>query len=110
MATKPEALFSSTFAPGSFGGLEKIKQQLHKAVECPVEYPETFLNCGMGAGKGVLFYGPAGTGKILLAQVIANEFQTNLIPIEVCRLALHHSEGGAVDICAGRRAAHDGER
>jgi transitional endoplasmic reticulum ATPase len=43
----------------------------------------------MSAGKGVLFYGPAGTGETLLAQVIANECQPSLIPIKAWRLALY---------------------
>jgi len=64
------------------GGLEQTKKELQELVQYPVEHPEKFDKFGQSASRGVLFYGPPGCGKTLLAKAIANECQANFISIK----------------------------
>jgi len=64
------------------GGLEDTKRSLQEMILYPLEHPDMFLKFGMNPSKGVLFYGPPGCGKTLLAKAIATECSSNFISIK----------------------------
>lgn len=68
------------------GGLEDTKRELQEMVKYPIEHKELFEQFGMASSRGVLFYGPPGCGKTLLAKAIANECGANFISVKVSRV------------------------
>ncbi|ABR56501.1 AAA family ATPase, CDC48 subfamily [Methanococcus aeolicus Nankai-3] len=64
------------------GGLDEIKQDLIEAVEWPIKNKEVFEKMGIRPPKGVLLFGPPGTGKTMLAKAVANESQANFISVK----------------------------
>merc|ERR1719430_2678278 len=90
------------------GGLENVKRELQELVQYPVEHPDKFLKFGMTPSKGVLFYGPPGCGKTLLAKAIANECQANFISIkgpELLTMWFGESEANVRDVFDKARSA-----
>jgi len=90
------------------GGLENVKQELQELVQYPVEHPEKYLKFGMQPSRGVLFYGPPGCGKTLLAKAIAHECQANFISIkgpELLTMWFGESEANVRDVFDKARAA-----
>ncbi|MFN3345359.1 MAG: CDC48 family AAA ATPase [Chloroherpetonaceae bacterium] len=55
------------------GGLGTQIQRIREMIELPLKYPELFERLGIRAPKGVLLYGPPGSGKTLIARAVANE-------------------------------------
>ena len=63
------------------GGLENELRLVREMVELPLRYVEAFERLGVEAPKGVLLYGPTGTGKTLIARAIASETQLHFIRV-----------------------------
>jgi len=55
------------------GGYEDVKQIIRNVVELPLLRPEVFTKKGISPSKGILFYGPPGCSKTLMAKAIATE-------------------------------------
>ena len=90
------------------GGLYGVKRELKELVQYPIEHPEKFEKFGMSPSRGVLFYGPPGCGKTLLAKAVANECQANFISIkgpELLTMYFGESEANVRDVFAKARGA-----
>ncbi|KFP84682.1 Peroxisome biogenesis factor 1, partial [Apaloderma vittatum] len=64
------------------GGLKDVKQILMDTIMLPAKYPELFASLPIRQRSGVLLYGAPGTGKTLLAGVVARESGMNFISIK----------------------------
>jgi transitional endoplasmic reticulum ATPase len=86
-----------------------LKQRdLKELVQYPVEHPEKFEKFGMSPSKGVLFYGPPGCGKTLMAKAVANECQANFISVkgpELLTMWFGESEANVRDVFEKARQA-----
>jgi transitional endoplasmic reticulum ATPase len=64
------------------GGLEDVKQKLLEMVQLPLENPELYEAFGLKPSRGVLFYGPPGCGKTLIAKAVATQCHANFISVK----------------------------
>jgi len=90
------------------GGLENVKRELQEAVEWPLRYPELYKQMGYTMPKGILLYGPSGTGKTLLAKAVATESEANFISIrgpELLSKWVGESERGVREVFRRARQA-----
>ncbi len=63
------------------GGLSDQLGKVREIIELPLKHPELFERLGIRPPKGVLLFGPPGTGKSLIARAVANESGANFFSI-----------------------------
>ncbi len=64
------------------GGLEELKETLKQAVEWPLTNSQDFRRLGIQPSRGVLLFGPPGTGKTMLTKAVATESKANFISVK----------------------------
>ncbi len=63
------------------GGLHEELQRIREMIELPLKHPELFRHLGIEPPKGVILYGPPGSGKTLIAKAVANETGAHFVSI-----------------------------
>ncbi len=64
-----------------FGGLDDVKARASELIETSLKHHEALAAIGARPIKGVLFTGPPGTGKTMLARIIANAAEATFYEI-----------------------------
>jgi transitional endoplasmic reticulum ATPase len=90
------------------GGLGDVKRELQEAVEWPLKFSDLYKTIGYNMPKGVLLFGPSGTGKTLLAKAVATESEANFISVrgpELLSKWVGESERGVREVFRRARQA-----
>ena len=83
-----DAVSSTALAPSfkvkyeDVGGLEEELLRVRELVELPLKYPALFARLKIEPPKGVLLYGPPGSGKTLIARAVASEVNAYFIAVD----------------------------
>ncbi|MFW9849153.1 MAG: AAA family ATPase [Candidatus Thorarchaeota archaeon] len=67
-------------------GLEEAKQAINDAILAPMKHPELFKGKARQPWRGILFYGPAGCGKTLIAKAVATEINATFFNVSAANI------------------------
>merc|ERR1711869_153171 len=86
----------------------ETKRGLQEMILYPIDHPDKFEKFGMHPSRGVLFYGPPGCGKTMLAKAVATECFANFVSIkgpELLTMWFGESEANVREVFDKVRAA-----
>ena len=75
---------SETFA--SIGNYEATKRELHDAIISPLEQRDIARAYKISPVKGILFFGPPGTGKTMMMRALANEIHAGFFLVKASNI------------------------
>ena len=87
--TKPTEKYSD------MGGVDKQIQELEEAIVLPLEKKHLFEAIGIKPPKGVLMFGPPGTGKTMLARAVAARVKATFLKLAGSQLVQAYIGDGA---------------
>lgn len=67
-------------------GLAEAKQAIDDAILAPMKHPELFKGKARQPWRGILFYGPAGCGKTLVAKAVASEVNATFFNVSAANI------------------------
>ena len=90
------------------GALAEVREELLENVLDPIANPARFRSLGLEVPAGVLFFGPPGCGKTLLAKALANQSGANFISVkgpELLNMYVGESESKVRQVFSRARAS-----